>query len=211
MEDIEDGQWLTLAELATARHTSTDSATRLVRRHEQWRRQRDNQGCVRVLVPTEALTADIREDDVLEDVRQQDSEAVMAVVAGLIARAERAETEADRHRERADAAEARAQQTKARADQAHRRADGAEVDARRATAEAEEARQSAEALRGELTSTQAELAQQRILTDQARQSASEQEQEAQRALQAAHELRQAETARKARGRLRRAWAAWRGD
>jgi hypothetical protein len=62
MEDIEDGQWLTLAELADARHTSEASATRLVRRHEQWQRQRDNQGHVRVLVPTEALTADVRED-----------------------------------------------------------------------------------------------------------------------------------------------------
>ena len=57
MEDIEDGQWLTLAELADARHTSEASATRLVRRHTQWRRQSDNQGHVRVLVPTETLTA----------------------------------------------------------------------------------------------------------------------------------------------------------
>jgi hypothetical protein len=82
MADIEDGQWLTLAELADARHTNQDSATRLVRRHTQWRRQRDNQGHVRVLVPTEALRADVREE-VLEDVRQQDSEAVMAAVDGL--------------------------------------------------------------------------------------------------------------------------------
>ncbi len=59
-----------------------------------------------MLVPTEALTADVREG-VLEDVRQQDSESVMAAVAELIARAERAETEADHHRKRADAAEAR--------------------------------------------------------------------------------------------------------
>jgi hypothetical protein len=53
MEDIEDGRWLTLAELADARHTSEASATCLVRRHTQWRRQRDNQGHLRVLVTAE--------------------------------------------------------------------------------------------------------------------------------------------------------------
>jgi hypothetical protein len=148
MEDIEDGQWLTLAELADARHTSEASATRLVRRHEQWQPQRDNQGHVRVLVPTEALTADVRED-VLEDVRQQDSEAVMAAVAGLIARAERAETEADRHRERADAAAARAeaalQGERSRADGFRSQLDTARADLQTAKGDAAELRRADEA------------------------------------------------------------------
>ena len=192
MEDIEDGQWLTLAELADARHTSEASATRLVRRHTQWRRQRDNQGQVRVLVPTEALTADVRED-VLEDVRQQDSEAVMAAVAWLIAGAERAETEADRHRERADAAEARAGRIEKDRDRANAvivklEADVRAKDARieQATAEATEHR---ERLERDLAVAQ---------------------HDARAAQQAAGALRRADEARKARGRLRRAWDGWRG-
>jgi hypothetical protein len=192
MEDIEDGQWLTLAELADARHTSEDSATRLVRRHTQWRRQRDNQGHVRVLVPAEALMADVRED-VLEDVRQQDSEAVMAAVDGLIARAEQAETEADRHRERADAAEARAgriEKDRDRADavivnlESDLRAKDARID--QATAEATEQR---ERLERDLAVAQ---------------------HDAQTAQRAADALQRADEARQARGRLRRVLAAWRG-
>ena len=52
-------RWVTLRELADAREISQHSAARLVRRH-RWRRQTDNQGHVRALVPTEALdrTAD---------------------------------------------------------------------------------------------------------------------------------------------------------
>jgi hypothetical protein len=182
MEDIEDGRWLTLAEVAAARHISTASAARLVRRHEQWRRQRDNQGYVRVLVPTEALTADVREE-VLEDVRQQDSESVMAAVAGLIARAERAEIEADRHREHADAAEARVAQAEARADQAHQRAVRAE-----AALQGERSR--ADGFRSQLDTTRAEL---------------------QTAKGDAADLRRADEARKAKGRWARLRAAWRRE
>ena len=50
MGDAEDGRWMTFAELAAAREISKASASRLVRRHG-WRRQRDNQGTVRILVP----------------------------------------------------------------------------------------------------------------------------------------------------------------
>jgi hypothetical protein len=47
-------RWVTLRELAEIRGISQHSAARLVRRHG-WRRQRDNQGRVRALVPPEAL------------------------------------------------------------------------------------------------------------------------------------------------------------
>src|SRR5215472_2858599 len=50
-----DGErWVTFRELAEMRGISQHSAARLVRRH-RWRRQADNQGRVRVLVPAEAL------------------------------------------------------------------------------------------------------------------------------------------------------------
>jgi hypothetical protein len=160
MEDIEGGQWLTLAELAAARHTSEASATRLVRRHTQWRRQKDNQGHVRVLVPPDALTADICED-VLEDIRQQDSEAVLAAVAGLIARAEQAEAAADRHRERADAAEAQAAHIEQDRERANALIASLEADLRaknveiiQAAAEASEQRTAAEQARAEARETQ---------------------------------------------------------
>jgi hypothetical protein len=47
-------RWVTLRELAEARGISLHSAARLVRRH-RWRRQTDNGGHVRALVPVEAL------------------------------------------------------------------------------------------------------------------------------------------------------------
>jgi hypothetical protein len=179
MENIEDGQWLTLAELAAARHISTASAARLVRRHEQWRRQRNNQGHVRVLVPMEALTADVRED-ILEDVRQQDSESVMAAVAGLIARAERAETEVDHHRERADAAEARA----ARVEQDQERANAViaslEADLAAANARAKAAEASTEAAQIGQVEAQADAAELRQTAD-ANRRAAEQRADAERA------------------------------
>ena len=46
------GRWMTLAEIAALRGISKASASGLVRRH-RWRRQPDNQGTVRALVPTD--------------------------------------------------------------------------------------------------------------------------------------------------------------
>ena len=64
-------------------------------------------------------------------------------------------------------------------------------------------RERADATNALLEATQEELAGQRALTDAARQ-------DAQAVQEWAAELRQAEGARKARGRLRRAWDGWRG-
>ena len=81
----------------------------------------------------------------------------------------------------------------------------AKADARTARAEqGEEAERSrADAINSLLEATQEELAGQRALTDAARQ-------DAQAVQEDAAALRQAEAARKARGRLRRAWDGWRG-
>ena len=83
---------------------------------------------------------------------------------------------------RAEAAEARADRAEDRADKAGQRADRAEERADRAEARADELRDQLGAARHV----------------------------AQEAAQAAEELRQAKAARKARGRLRRAWDGWRG-
>jgi hypothetical protein len=51
-----DGKWMTFAEFGQARGISKASAARLVR-SKRWRRQTDNQGHVRVLVPPDAITS----------------------------------------------------------------------------------------------------------------------------------------------------------
>src|ERR1700722_18644029 len=47
-----DGMWLTYAELAQIRRIDRHSAVKLVTRH-RWRRQKDNRGVLRILVPLE--------------------------------------------------------------------------------------------------------------------------------------------------------------
>jgi hypothetical protein len=117
----EDGRWMTFRELASARDISLASAGRLVRRRH-WRRQKDNQGTVRVLVPpgeelpSEHRPADSRPDD-LSDIHSNGEtlrtlrEAIALLrerfaqleqrAAKSEARAERAEAELEREREAA--------------------------------------------------------------------------------------------------------------
>jgi hypothetical protein len=56
MDTEADGRWMTFGELAAERGINKASAHRLVRRHK-WRRQTDNRGTVRVLVPLDWLEA----------------------------------------------------------------------------------------------------------------------------------------------------------
>jgi hypothetical protein len=51
MDGAGDGRWVTFTELAAAREISKASASKLVRRHG-WRRQKNNRGTVRILVPS---------------------------------------------------------------------------------------------------------------------------------------------------------------
>jgi hypothetical protein len=67
-DSADGGRWMTYAEIAALRRISRTSAERLVRRR-RWRRQPDNRGGVRVLVPEDWLAAppadaqpDIRSD-----------------------------------------------------------------------------------------------------------------------------------------------------
>jgi hypothetical protein len=52
VDETVDGRWMTHAELAQARGISTASAIKLALRH-RWRKQKDNRGTLRCLVPTE--------------------------------------------------------------------------------------------------------------------------------------------------------------
>jgi hypothetical protein len=108
--DAEAGRWLTYRQIADLRRISKESAERLVRRH-RWRRQEDNQGVTRVLVPPDwadapilrppDIRADIREDtppDIRPDIRPDISgfEGVIdalreAFAAEIVALRERAE------------------------------------------------------------------------------------------------------------------------
>ena len=106
---------MTFAELAAAREISKASASRLVRRHG-WRRQRDNQGMVRILVPPGAeRRADHRLPDSPSDslsVSSSDNGSLVRVLQDAVAllreqlakaetRAEQAEAELRHERETA--------------------------------------------------------------------------------------------------------------
>jgi hypothetical protein len=216
--DTDEGRWLTYRQIGEFRHISKASAERLVRRH-RWRRQVDNQGVTRVLVPPDWLTAvpadtpaglpDItlpRSPDVTPDSGLL-ADAVAALedaVAGLRSQLAEAANRAETAEHRAAAADADrreavtlAQKSVAMLTEERSRADRAEA----ATAGE---RQRADALRDRLIGAQAEVSLAQAAADHARAEARE-------AQDAAEELREAVQARKAKGRLRRILAAWRGE
>ena len=96
--DDGDSRWMSYAELAEVRRITTSSAIRLVVRRG-WRRQKDNQGTMRALVPVQwsepAPGTDI----------SQALLALEATMAALRDRAEAAERAVHSERERADRAE----------------------------------------------------------------------------------------------------------
>jgi hypothetical protein len=96
--DDGDSRWMSYAELAEVRRITTSSAIRLVVRRG-WRRQKDNQGVMRALVPVQ-WTEPAPGKDI--------SQAIQALEASMTAlreRAEAAERAVDTERERADRAE----------------------------------------------------------------------------------------------------------
>jgi hypothetical protein len=222
-------RWMTKAELATARGISVESADRLIRR-QGWRKVPGNDGRARVLVPlsglrtfeqpradsptdapapaptdntqavhiAEAALATLREQIGRERVRADSAQAdrdrltarvaeAEASLAAVTARAEAAEAARDRAEGRADRLTTAAAQTEAVLAGERTRADRAE------TAITSELLR-ADVLRDKLDTVRYDL-------DMARQAAA----------QAAETLRQADAKRKARGRLRRVLAAWRGE
>jgi len=182
----DSARWMTFAELGAARGISKASAIKLIRRHG-WRRQRDNQGHVRALVP---LTWAEREGDGEPDSpagSPPDVSPDAGVVAGALAALK---TAVMTLREQLDAANARAERAETRADRAEASITGE--------------RQRADVLRDRLDAAKAQVA--------AAEAAAEQERaEAQVAQDAAEALQRADDARRARGLLSRLRAAWRGE
>jgi hypothetical protein len=153
--DNERGQWVTLAELAEFRRITKLSAARLVRRH-RWRRQTDNQGRVRVLVPPDAIGA--RPDSPADSPADGPSVSpadIFAVIRPLEAAIDtlreqlgRAEQGREAERSRADRAEARADQQMALVQQYVAKFAGVRADADQARTAADALRQADAARRG---------------------------------------------------------------
>ena len=180
--DDDDGRWLSYVELAALRGISRDSAERLVRR-KGWRRQADNQGNVRILVPNPI--ADGRTDSQPDIVRhisrlQESFDAVIEVIRADL----------DRERSRADRAEAGRAAERSRADELRGRVD--DLGTKLAGAQAE------------LATAQDQVEAANALAEAAQIARGEAEADA-------AELRQAEAERRARGVLARLRAAWRGE
>jgi hypothetical protein len=97
-----DGQWMTIAELATARGISKGSVDRLARQR-RWQRQPGQQGQVRLLFPHDAFrSAGAKPAEVPSD-GQSDRQA--AISRALRGRVKAAEQRADRAEKRAREAE----------------------------------------------------------------------------------------------------------
>jgi hypothetical protein len=104
----DSARWRAFAELAAARGISQASASRLVRRR-RWRRQTDNQGRVRVLVPSED-----NEPGDAHGHRPRPGVGLRSRLRNL----SRSRVRANREQQRADSAEARAERAEQRADRA---------------------------------------------------------------------------------------------
>jgi chromosome segregation ATPase len=232
----DDGRWLTYDELAQIRGISRPSAERLVLRN-RWRRQRDNQRVVRILVPLDRLsddTSDHASADTSADVSSDVSGAVEVFEAAAVevfeaaleaikfahageisALRERAET-AERRAEAADtdrrAAQVRADQAERERDTERQRADRSEQGREGERGRADALRDRMDILQAQLTAVEAEGAASDVtvaeLTAQLREAHRHAEEEA----QAAEARREAEAAaRRSLGRLARLRAAWRGE
>ena len=191
-----DDRWMTFAELAVARGISKASASKLVRRHK-WRRQTDNQGSVRILVPAEALDSPAVSPMDIPDgpsVSPMDISAVIkpleTAIIALREQLESAENQLDRAENRAEQAETRADRAERAIADERNRADRAESSRDTERSRADELRDRLDDLGSKLDDAQAELA-----TAQDQNEA----------------LRRAEAERRARGVLARLKAAWRGE
>lgn len=106
--DADDGRWMTYAEIAEARRMSRASAERVVRRH-RWRRQADNQGTVRALVPqTWSDPVPEKPADNRRDIRADTWPDITAVIAPLQAAIDALREQLARSETRANQAENRA-------------------------------------------------------------------------------------------------------
>lgn len=197
-----DGRWMTYAELAAARRIDRHSAVRLVIRH-QWRRQKDNQGRQRVFVPTEWLSRDKAPDAATDTGTDMAPDLATDTMTAFRTAIEAKDGEISALRATIAAKEgelATARQV----------ATDARQDAQEASRRAERAEQGREAER-----VRADALRDRLETAEGAWRAAEEAvelatREAQVAQDAAAALLREDDARRAGGRLARAWRAWRG-
>ncbi len=136
-EEAADSRWMSYTELAEARRIATSSAIKLVLRRG-WRRQKDNHGTMRALVPPEWAEPSRGRTNVA-----QAMQALEATIANLRERAEAAERATECERQRADRAEVARRAEYSRADLLRERIDALRYDLAVAVAELEEARREA--------------------------------------------------------------------
>ena len=152
-DDDADSRWMSYTELAETRRITTASAIRLVLRRG-WRRQADNQGTMRALVPLQWSEPAPGKD---VDPGGHFSRAIAALEASVVTLRERAETAEHAvraERERADRAEVAARAELSRGNFLRDRIDTLRADLAEAAYEAEmalraaqQAAETAEALR----------------------------------------------------------------
>lgn len=179
-------EWLTYAQAAERLGLSPEAVRHRARR-AGWRTMPGNDGRTLVLIP----------DDEVADIRPR------APVHTPDRTADHSPARTPGHDDQIARSNARAERADERADEANKRADGAMALADRtlaALAEANARAERAETGRGEAAD---QLALARAALDQA-------QGDARKARGEAEDLRRAEAARKAKGRLHRAWEAWRG-
>jgi hypothetical protein len=191
---------MTYTELAGARGISKSSAERLVFRN-RWRRQRGNNGITRALVPLDSLTGDVSGDasggiapaetpDMTGDINHIPTQALAVLEEAVSALQE----QLDRTNKRAEGLQVLADTALGQL---------AEVEAR--------AERTEQGMRERLDRMQVNLDAARQRAQEAVHAADQARVAAQEAQDAAEALRRADETRKARGRLRRVWAAWRGE
>jgi hypothetical protein len=120
-----DERWVSFEELAKARGVTKPSAIKLVRRHG-WRRQRDNQGHIRALVPAAWITPEeTREPDSTGDGpadRATDISGIINVLQTAVASLTERATAAEQRVDQADGRAHRAEQGRTRAEERAERA-----------------------------------------------------------------------------------------
>jgi hypothetical protein len=223
-----DGRWLTFAELSQLRGISKTSAMKLVRRHG-WRRQKNNKGHVRVLVPVAWVAADDTREpnsaaDMSRAIRAFDSAIAtlreqLVRETGRTEAAERARTALTVQLAQAEAGRA-AERSRAEANRGARTRAEAEAEALRAQldqarAEAQQATQAAEAEAAQLRQATELAVQEAKALWEAEAARAARKEAANRPTLASRidevqlrRLQEAEQARRSRSRLQRLRAAW---
>jgi hypothetical protein len=215
-DSMADGRWMTFAELSQSRGISKTSAMKLVSRHG-WRRQKNNKGHVRALVPVAwvgVAADDTREPNTAADMSRaiRAFDSAIATLREQLVR-ETGRTEAGRAAERYRAEADREARTRAEAEAVALRA---QLD--QARAEAQQATQAAEAEAARLRRATELAVQEAKALWEAEAARAAREEAANRPTVASRiddvqlrRLHEAEQARRSRSRLQRLRAAWRAE